>query len=140
MQPPVLKQQVEHVGCTHSILSCSQGSATLAAEVVFAARADGTSQAQCPVTVTDRGNGTHELSFVSTVVRSCNGSAHSEAATSMVATQSHHLQHAMHLTLTHNHVSDLFDSRPAKHCAWPVFWEAFTRDVMTSCRLAPLSS
>ena len=49
---------------------CSQGGCTLAAEVIFAARADGTPQSQCPVTVTDRGNGTHEFSFVSASVRS----------------------------------------------------------------------
>jgi hypothetical protein len=38
----------------------------LTAEVVVADRPD---SPPCPVAITDRGNGTHELSFMSTVVR-----------------------------------------------------------------------
>ena len=51
-------------------IMCLQDCCSLAAEVVFAPRADGAPLPQCPVTVTDRGNGTHELSFVSSTVRS----------------------------------------------------------------------
>ena len=43
-----------------------QAGCVLTADVVLAARPDGP---PCPVAITDRGNGTHELSFMSTVVR-----------------------------------------------------------------------
>ena len=77
------------------LLPCWQGGCNVAAEVVFAAPADGTPQPQCPVTVTDRGNGTHELSFVSSVVRRCPLPANSDQMTAMVATQSQYV-HAVH--------------------------------------------
>ena len=97
------------------LLPRSQGGCTLAAEVVFAARADGTSQPQCPVAVTDCGNGTHELAFISTVVCSCYMPAYSDAVAALVAVQSHRWHIAMHLTLMNNNVSGLFCSHAAIH-------------------------